>query len=139
MVAGGLRALRQYDLKLLLAYGTVSQLGLLVVLFGVGTPGGGDRRRACCSWPTACSRPRLFMVVGMVDHQTGTRDLRLLPPLGRGWRPAGAVAVVAAASMAGVPLLAGFVAKELPTTPFADGGVRTAAAWCSPCSSAARR
>jgi multicomponent Na+:H+ antiporter subunit A len=111
MIGGGLRALRQYDLKLLLAHGTVSQLGFLVVLFGVGTP---EATTAGIVMLLAhgAFKAALFMIVGMLDHQTGTRDMRLLPPLGRGWGPAGAVAGVTAASMAGVPLLAGFIGKE---------------------------
>src|SRR5690606_10839418 len=52
-------------------------------------------------------------IVGIVDHQTGTRDLRELPPLlGPGWRRVEVVAIAATASMAGIPLFAGFVAKE---------------------------
>jgi multicomponent Na+:H+ antiporter subunit A len=112
MVFGGLRALRQHDLKLLLAFGTVSQLGLLVVLFGAGTPA-----TATAGWVLlvahAAFKGTLFMVVGIVDHQTGTRDLRRIPALGRGWRPLEFVTVLAAISMAGIPLGAGFVAKEL--------------------------
>ena len=62
MVVGGLRALRQHDLKLLLAFGTVSQLGFLMVLFGAGTAGGDDRRLRAAARPRRCSRPPLFMV-----------------------------------------------------------------------------
>jgi multicomponent Na+:H+ antiporter subunit A len=112
LVFGGLRALRQHDLKLLLAFGTVSQLGLLVVLFGIGT-----RAAATAGWVLlvahAAFKATLFMVVGIIDHQTGTRDIRLLPPLRQGWRGVEIVAALAAVSMAGVPLGAGFVAKEL--------------------------
>lgn len=120
MVAGGLRALRQYDLKLLLAHGTVSQLGFLVVLFGVGTPEA-TTAGVVMLLAHGAFKAALFMVVGMLDHQTGTRDIRLLPPVGRGWRPTGAVAVAAAASMAGLPLLAGFIAKEAAFDAFAHG------------------
>ena len=112
MVFGGLRALRQHDLKLLLAFGTVSQLGLLVVLFGAGTP-----EAATAGWALlvahAAFKATLFMVVGIIDHQCGTRDIRQLPPLAGGWRSVEIVTVLAAASMAGVPLGAGFIAKEL--------------------------
>ena len=85
MIAGGLRALRQYDLKLLLAFGTVSQLGFLVVLFGAGTAGGDRRPAITVIVAHALFKAALFMVVGMIDHQTGTRDVRLIPPLGAGW------------------------------------------------------
>lgn len=112
LVFGGLRALRQHDLKLLLAFGTVSQLGLLLVLFGIGTPAA-----ATAGWVLlvahAAFKAALFMVVGIIDHQTGTRDVRALPPLGKDWRGLEVVTVLAAGSMAGVPLGAGFVAKEL--------------------------
>jgi multicomponent Na+:H+ antiporter subunit A len=109
---GGLRALRQQDLKLLLAFGTVSQLGLLMVLFGVGDPA-----TTVAGWVLlvahAAFKGSLFMVVGILDRQTGTRDMRELPPLDRGWRASQVVALLAVASMVGVPLGAGFVAKEL--------------------------
>jgi multicomponent Na+:H+ antiporter subunit A len=111
MVGGGLRALRRYDLKQLLAFGTVSQLGFLMVLLGIGRP---DATVAGCAVLLAHGlfKAALFMVVGIVDHQAGTRDIRALPALGPGWAPTKVVAVVSAASMAGVPPLAGFIAKE---------------------------
>ncbi|NIZ89743.1 Na+/H+ antiporter subunit A [Kineococcus rubinsiae] len=111
MLLGGYRSLRQHDLKLLLAYGTVSQLGFLVVLVGAGT-------RAAMLAGTALLvahatfKAALFLVVGIVDHQTGTRDLRELSGLGRRMPLLGAVGTVAALSMAGVPVTVGFVAKE---------------------------
>ena len=122
MVAGGLRALRQHDLKLLLAFGTISQLGFMVVLFGVGLEAA---TLAGCAviLAHALFKATLFMVVGIVDHGTGTRDIRRLPDLGEGWRTTKLVAVVAAASMAGVPLTFGFVAKELGLQSFLDGGM----------------
>ncbi|MEO6989783.1 MAG: hydrogen gas-evolving membrane-bound hydrogenase subunit E [Aquihabitans sp.] len=111
MVAGGLRALRQHDLKLLLAHGTVSQLGFMVALFGIGTRAAMGAGAALLV-AHALFKATAFMTVGIVDHQFGTRDLRCLPRLDRSWAlPAGA-AVVAAASMAGLPLTFGFVAKE---------------------------
>jgi multicomponent Na+:H+ antiporter subunit A len=112
MLAGAARALRQHDLKLLLAFGTISQLGFMMVLFGVGLEA---TSVAGCAviLAHALFKATLFMVVGIVDHGTGTRDVRHLPHLGAGWRTTKVVAVVAAASMAGVPLTFGFVAKEL--------------------------
>ncbi len=111
MIFGGLRALRQYDLKLLVAFGTVSQLGFLIVLFGVGTPAA---TTAGCEMLLAHAifKAGLFMAVGTVDHHTGTRDLRRLPALGPGWRPFAVLVVVCAASMAGLPLVLGFIGKE---------------------------
>jgi multicomponent Na+:H+ antiporter subunit A len=111
LLAGGLRALRQQDLKRLLALGTVSQLGLMMVLFGSGTPAA-----ATAGWVLlvahAAFKAALFMVVGVIDQQTGTRDVRRLPPLREGWRGLEIVALVSTISMAGVPLGLGFVAKE---------------------------
>ena len=127
LVFGGLRALRQHDLKLLLAFGTVSQLGLLMVLFGVGTPAA-----TAAGWVLlvahAAFKAALFMVVGIMDHQTGTRDIRDLPALRGGWRGLEVVTILSAVSMAGVPLGAGFVAKEsaygaLRDVPFAGGAL----------------
>ena len=87
MVAGGLRALRQHDLKLLLAFGTVSQLGFLFVLFGAGTAEAATGRLRLLLLAHALFKAALFMVVGIIDHETGTRDMRALPGLGRRWRP----------------------------------------------------
>jgi multicomponent Na+:H+ antiporter subunit A len=120
MVAGGLRALRQHDLKLLLAHGTVSQLGFLVVLFGAGTAAA-TQAGILLLVAHALFKATAFMVVGIVDHQTGTRDLRALPALAAGWGSTKAAAVVSAASMAGVPLLLGFIAKEAAYGAFTDG------------------
>ncbi|MBL8777582.1 MAG: DUF4040 domain-containing protein [Acidimicrobiales bacterium] len=121
MVAGGLRALRPFDLKQLLAFGTISQLGFLMVLLGIGQP---EATAAGCALLLAHGlfKVGLFMVVGIVDHETGTRDIRELPALGQGWGPTRAVAVISAASMAAVPLTAGFIAKEKAYTAFVEGG-----------------
>ena len=121
MVGGGLRALRQHDLKLLLAYGTVSQLGLMLVLAGAGQP---SATEAVCVLLVAHAlfKGALFLVVGILDHQTGTRDVRELPVLGAGWRTVQAVAVISAVSMAGVAPMVGFVAKESAYEAFAHGG-----------------
>jgi len=111
MLLGGYRALRQHDLKLLLAYGTVSQLGLMVVLVGAGRA---DLTFAGAALLLAHSlfKAALFLVVGIVDHQAHTRDLRALSGLGRRMPATFAVAAVAAASMAGLPPLLGFISKE---------------------------
>ncbi len=108
---GGYRALRQHDTKYLLAYGTISQLGLMMVLFGVGIP---EATLAGVALLIAhgAFKAALFMVVGVVDHQAHTRDLRVLDGLGRRLPVLAGVAAVSAASMAGLPLLFGFVAKE---------------------------
>lgn len=111
MLYGGWRALRQHDLKLLLAFGTVSQLGLLTILFVIGEPAVAQAG-VVLLLAHAAFKAALFMVVGIVDHQVGTRDVRGLHGFGRSWRPVLVVAVIGAASMAGLPPLVGFVAKE---------------------------
>lgn len=111
LLIGASRALRQHDLKLLLAYGTVSQLGLLTLLVGHGSR---DVLLAGLGllMAHALYKSALFLTVGIIDHDTGTRDLRVLSGL-RKTRPRLAViAALAAASMAGVPAFAGFAAKE---------------------------
>lgn len=111
MLFGGWAALRQTDLKLVLAYGTVSQLGLLVVVAGAGTP---ETALAAAAMLLAHGlfKSTLFLVVGIVDHQAGTRELPELSGVGRRMPGVAVVATLAAASMAGVPPLFGFVAKE---------------------------
>jgi len=118
MLYGGWTALRQTDLKLLLAYGTVGQLGLLMVLVGAGTAdaalAGGAMLLAHALFKAA-----LFLVVGIVDRRAGTRDLAVLSGLWRRMPAVGVVALLAAASMAGVPPLVGYVAKEALFAAFA--------------------
>ncbi len=111
MLIGAYRSLRQHDLKLLLAYGTISQLGLMMLLFGVGTK---ESIFAGCTLLLAHGifKAALFMLVGIIDHQSKTRDLRKLDRLGAQWPVVAAAAGVVAASMAGIPPLFGFIAKE---------------------------
>ncbi|WP_115789999.1 Na+/H+ antiporter subunit A [Arthrobacter silvisoli] len=111
MLLGGYRALRQTDIKLILAYGTVSQLGFLTMVVGLGRP---DAALAGLALLLAHGlfKAALFLVVGIIDHQSGTRDIRQLSGVYKSSRALAVVAGLAAASMAGVPPLAGFVAKE---------------------------
>jgi multicomponent Na+:H+ antiporter subunit A len=111
MILAGWRAMRAYDLKLVLAFGTVSQLGFMMVLVGLGT------RDAALAGMTmvvahAMFKAALFMVVGIIDHTTGTRDLRKLAHLGKTAPALAIIAALAAASMAGLPPLLGFVGTE---------------------------
>ncbi len=111
MVLAGWRAVREYDLKLVLAFGTVSQLGFLVVLVG-----GGGRDMMLAGLAMLCAhalfKAALFMVVGIIDHSAGTRDIRRLAGLGRRVPALFAIAAAAAGSMAALPPFLGFVAKE---------------------------
>jgi multicomponent Na+:H+ antiporter subunit A len=111
MLLAGWRAAREYDLKLILAFGTVSQLGLITVMVGSG---GGDLMLAGLAMLCAHAmfKAALFMVVGVIDHATGTRDIRRLAWLGERSRPLLVIAVGATASMAALPPFLGFVAKE---------------------------
>jgi multicomponent Na+:H+ antiporter subunit A len=111
MLLAGWRAVREYDLKLILAFGTVSQLGLITLLVGAG---GGDLMLAGLAMLCAHAmfKASLFMVVGVIDHATGTRDIRRLAWLGQHSRPILIIAVLATASMAALPPFLGFVAKE---------------------------
>ena len=121
MLVGGWRALRQTDLKRLLAFGTVSQLGFLLVLMGAGT-----REAALAGAALLLAhglfKSALFLSVGVVDHATGTRDLRELSGVGRGLPVLAVSAGAAAASMAAVPPLLGFLSKEAAYEAFLHGG-----------------
>ncbi|AUZ88172.1 Na+/H+ antiporter subunit A [Arthrobacter agilis] len=118
MLLGGWRALRQFDLKLVLAYGTVSQLGFLTMVVGLGGPDGAVAGLGLLL-AHGFFKATLFLVVGIIDHQSGTRDLRVLSGVGATSPALFAVALVAAGSMAGVPPLLGFVAKESVLEAFA--------------------
>jgi len=111
MLWGGIGALRQVDAKLILAWGTVSQLGLLVMLLALGT---GKAVFASMSMLVAHAlfKATLFLVIGEVDVRTGTRQIGELGNLYRTMPVATASAVLAGVSMAGAPPLLGFTSKE---------------------------
>ena len=112
MVTGALMALVQTDFKLLLAYSTVNGLGTLVFLTGLGTP---LSIQAAMVFLVvhALYKGSLFLSAGVVDHETGSRDLSRLKGLSRRMPMITRAAVLAAVSMAGLPPLLGFVGKEL--------------------------
>ncbi len=112
MFLGAYLAVQRTDLKQLLAYTTVSSLGTLTLLIGIGTE---IALKAAMVFLVVHSlyKGALFMVAGTIDHETGTRDVRILGGL-RKLMPLTAVgAGVAALSMAGIPPLFGFIGKEL--------------------------
>ena len=111
MLLAGWRAIREYDLKLILAFGTVSQLGLITVMVGSG---GSEMMLAGLAMLCAHAmfKAALFMVVGIIDHATGTRDIRRLAWLGDRSRTLLIIAVGGTASMAALPPFLGFIAKE---------------------------
>ena len=111
-VLGAYFAIFQQDLKGLLAYSTISHLGLITLLIGL------DSELAVVAaifhiMNHATFKASLFMAAGIVDHETGTRDLRRLTGLWRYMPVTATLAMVAAAAMAGVPLLNGFLSKEM--------------------------
>lgn len=110
---GSALACFSFDLKAVLAYTTVAQLGMLVGQYGWATPSGlvfGDFLHILNhSLYKAC----LFMVVGIIDHSAGTRDLRQLGGLFKKMPLTGITALVGLAAMAGLPLTSGFISKEL--------------------------
>lgn len=110
-VIGAIFALQQHDLKALLAYSTVSQLGLIVALIGVGTP----EALAVAGLHTfshALFKATLFMLVGVIDREAGSRDIRELSGLYRVMPVTATLTGLAALSMAGLPPFLGFVSKE---------------------------
>lgn len=111
MLLGGLRAMQVTDLKLVLAFGTVSQLGFLVTMVGIGTPAAALSGIALVV-AHALFKGCLFLVVGIIDHGAGTRTIGELSGLGRRAPALMIISVLAAASMAGIPPLLGFVGKE---------------------------
>jgi multicomponent K+:H+ antiporter subunit A len=112
MVLGAMVALFKTDLKALLAYSTVSQLGLVTLLLGLGTP-----EAAVVAMfhilNHATFKAALFMCAGIVDHETGTRDINRLGGLRTLMPLTFALTLLAALSMAGIPPLNGFLSKEM--------------------------
>lgn len=112
MLLGAMLALAQTDLKRILAYTTVSALGTLVLLIGLGTT---QAIKAAMVFLIVHSlyKGALFLVTGALDHETGTRDVEQLGGLWRVMPVTAAATVLAALSMAGLPPLFGFISKEL--------------------------
>ncbi|HEX4789496.1 MAG TPA: Na+/H+ antiporter subunit A [Actinospica sp.] len=120
MLLGGIRALREHDLKRVLAFGTVSQLGLLTAVLGAGSRDTAYAGLAMLLAHAVFKAP-LFLGVGIIDHATGTRDLRKLSGLGRSMPALCVVVSLAGLSMAGIPPLLGFAAKETVIDSFVAG------------------
>ncbi len=104
-------ALNQTDLKRLMAYSTVSQLGLITAAIGIGTPKA-LTAAVIHTIAHALFKSGLFMMVGVIDHQAGTRDLRRLPALRHVMPWSFATVAAGTAAMAGLPPLLGFISKE---------------------------
>lgn len=112
LLIGAYTALFKHDLKGLLAYSTISHLGLITLLFGFGT----QFAAVAAIFHIinhATFKASLFMVAGIIDHETGTRDMRKLNGLIKYMPHTAALAIIASLAMAGVPLLNGFLSKEM--------------------------
>lgn len=112
MIVGALHALVQTDLKRLLAFSTISQLGYILTAFGIGTPLG-VLAGAFYVFSHGLFKGTLFLCAGAIQHEAGTRDMRLLGGLAKKMPGTLAIWLVAAAAIVGVPLTNGFVAKWL--------------------------
>ncbi|MFD2644937.1 monovalent cation/H+ antiporter subunit A [Pseudomonas japonica] len=112
LLLGAYAAMFQNDLKGLLAYSTISHLGLITLLLGLNSP-----LAAVAAvfhiLNHATFKASLFMAAGIIDHESGTRDIRKLSGLFRLIPFTATLAMVASASMAGVPLMNGFLSKEM--------------------------
>ncbi|WP_061288605.1 monovalent cation/H+ antiporter subunit A [Azotobacter vinelandii] len=112
LLLGALTALFQHDLKGLLAYSTISHLGLITLLFGLDS----DLANVAALFHVinhATFKASLFMAAGIIDHETGSRDMRRINGMWKYMPHTAALAMVASAAMAGVPLLNGFLSKEM--------------------------
>ncbi len=112
LILGAYIAIFQHDLKGLLAYSTISHLGLITLLLGLNS----KLAMVAAIFHIinhATFKASLFMAAGIIDHETGTRDIRRLSGLNRFMPFTARLALVAAAAMAGVPLLNGFLSKEM--------------------------
>ena len=112
LLVGACMALFQHDLKGLLAYSTISHLGLITLLLGL------DSRLAAVAAifhviNHATFKASLFMAAGIIDHETGSRDMRRINGLWKYMPHTAVLAMVASSAMAGVPLLNGFLSKEM--------------------------
>ena len=112
MLYGAWFALFKTDLKGILAFSTVSHLGLITVLLGIGSP------MAILAalfhvLNHATFKAALFMSAGIIDHETGTREVGKLGNLRRAMPVTALLTVIASAAMAGVPFLNGFLSKEM--------------------------
>ncbi|SUY28686.1 multisubunit potassium/proton antiporter PhaA subunit /multisubunit potassium/proton antiporter PhaB subunit [Aminobacter aminovorans] len=112
LALGAYFAIFQQDIKGLLAYSTISHLGLITLLLSLGSPLGAVAA-IFHMVNHATFKASLFMAAGIIDHETGTRDIRRLSGLFRFMPITATLAMVASGAMAGVPLLNGFLSKEM--------------------------
>ncbi|WP_292752178.1 proton-conducting transporter membrane subunit, partial [Methylophaga sp. UBA4204] len=131
LLIGAYVALFKHDLKGLLAYSTLSHLGLITLLFGFGS----QMALVAAIFHIinhATFKGSLFMVAGIIDHESGSRDMRKLNGLFKMMPHTAMLAMIAAAAMAGVPLLNGFLSKEMFFEQAISASDTTLAAWTIP-------
>tara|TARA_R100001143_G_scaffold727_6_gene2001 strand:+ start:29093 stop:31759 length:2667 start_codon:yes stop_codon:yes gene_type:complete len=131
LLLGAYVALFKHDLKGLLAYSTLSHLGLITLLFGFSS----ELALVAAIFHIinhATFKGSLFMVAGIIDHESGTRDMRKLNGLFKMMPHTAMLAMIAAAAMAGVPLLNGFLSKEMFFEQAISASGTTLAAWTIP-------
>lgn len=112
LLVGAGMALFQHDLKGLLAFSTISHLGLIVLLLGLNTPLS-NVAAVFHIINHATFKASLFMAAGIIDHETGSRDMRRINGMWKYLPHTAVLAMVASSAMAGVPLLNGFLSKEM--------------------------
>jgi hypothetical protein len=112
LVYSAATALFRHDIKGLLAYSTISHLGLITLLFGLDTPLS-IVAGVFHIINHAIFKASLFMAAGVIDHECGTRDMRRVNGMFKRMPITATLAIIAASSMAGVPLLNGFLSKEM--------------------------
>ncbi|WP_373501029.1 hydrogen gas-evolving membrane-bound hydrogenase subunit E [Desulfococcus sp.] len=133
MVTGAYQGLKQNDLKAILAYATICQLGIFTMMIGQGIAMA-YKAMVVGVAAHAMYKSALFLVVGILDHETGTRDIRRLGGLWRQMPATFAIALVASLSMAGLPPLFGFLAKETLLATTVHSSVPENLAWVLPAS-----
>ena len=112
LLLGSYLALRQKDLKAILAFSTVSQLGLVITLIGYGTPAA-ILAGIFHLFNHSAFKGSLFMMVGIVDHETGTRDISKLRGLAKVMPVTATIAGIGTLAMAGLPPFNGFLSKDM--------------------------
>lgn len=131
LLLGAYIALFKHDLKGLLAYSTISHLGLITLLLGLNS----DLAAVAAVFHIinhATFKASLFMAAGIIDHETGSRDMRKLNGLMKYMPHTATLAIVAALSMAGVPLLNGFLSKEMFFAETLDQSMLGSLSWMIP-------
>ncbi len=131
LLLGAYIALFKHDLKGLLAYSTISHLGLITLLLGLNS----DLAAVAAVFHIinhATFKASLFMAAGIIDHETGSRDMRKLNGLMKYMPHTATLAIVAAMSMAGVPLLNGFLSKEMFFAETLDQSMLGSLSWLIP-------